>query len=1274
MDLPPISIEFEAKIAKVMADMEILKRQIKSVGDVAARQKLMTAAEGFEKSLKSGAATSAVANMYKGIKKESEKGGQESARSFWDAFKKELKKEKNPGRIPGWLPWVGLAMPALPAAITGLTGSLGALATAGLGAAAGIGAIGISAAEVLAPVKQAFTTIDQLTTSNSIAANATALQTLIKNNAASQTSASKIIAATAGAGGTSGFTVADANARIKMLQGRIKNATTPSAAANYSAELAAAQRHLARLQGTATVGGAGGKLGPAASVLGPGLGFLANPNVNWYTMSAKQQRALVIAGQSTTGMPSYEKKQVEALLQERQAYSKLNKPQQKALFQYTKFDQTMVAAQQSSQPQVLKLWADGLAAITPALKYLHPLAVAATGPLDTIIKLFGQMIKSQGVATFVKNLERMSKVGISVFGKAFIDGMKGIMNIFDAFSRSPVIGIVTNDFLNMAKAFEKSTSSKTGGFATFMNEVKQNAPIIDNLLHNLVDILGHLITSMGSGFGTAELKGLNMFFTILNKVSGIPGLGPLVYNLTALVLITSKFGSFRVIGAAFDTMGKGLARMAAAKFGTIIAGMLGIETEGMAVGTMWKTIGKNALTFTKNLIVDLGKSLVSMTVWSAKMIIKGAVWVAKTIAQVAVTVAANIAGAAATAAAWVAANATMIIASGGIVLALGAIVIGIYFLWKHWHTVWGWIKKVAEDVWKFIWDGFGKYLLPLLGPAGLIALGAIELAKHWGTVCGDIKRVGKDLWHWFWNDFGKPIVDLFIHTLPKAFDQSVKAIGKAFSAVKDAVLSPIKWVVDHVLNGLIGAFDAISTRVGGPNIKAVHPMGLATGGRVAGYGGGDRHLALLEGGEAVIDKVTTARNAHTLRRWGVPGFAHGGKIGQNPPHGNPHLPQGQADPGGGIGGWIHGALHKAADIAKATAAIFTGNGTALGNAITDMIPGGVGGAIGDMAKLLTDMPKTLLKDAIKTLLASGGLGANASAIVKYAMSFIGRIPYVWGGTAVPGGADCSGFVQAIYRHFNINAPRTSEAQGQWVRRTAPTPGGLAFYNSPAGGPPPGHVAIVRDRKSVISQGGGMGPQVIPIHALPLMFTGIPPHGLGMGAAGGSAGAAQSYAQSQLASFGWGQRQMSPLRALWNRESNWNRFARNPSSGAYGIPQALPPTKMPFGAQAAGGSQTVPQVDWGMGYVSGRYGSPAGAWAHEQSFGWYGNGFHGTFNRPTVIGVGDGGSERVDITPMRHGRKPNMSSGTPIFIQVNTQEINPVYHAARLGFELARRAS
>src|SRR6266702_3712499 len=89
------------------------------------------------------------------------------------------------------------------------------------------------------------------------------------------------------------------------------------------------------------------------------------------------------------------------------------------------------------------------------------------------------------------------------------------------------------------------------------------------------------------------------------------------------------------------------------------------------------------------------------------------------------------------------------------------------------------------------------------------------------------------------------------------------------------------------------------------------------------------------------------------------------------------------------------------------------------------------------------------------------------------------------------------------------------------------------------------------------------------------------------------------------------------------ESGFKRFARNPSSGAYGIAQALPPTKMPFAAQAAGGSHAGPQLSWMFSYIAQRYGTPAGAWAHELSSHWYERGsWNVPYTGPAVVHQGE----------------------------------------------------
>ncbi|OZB80100.1 hypothetical protein [Microbacterium sp. 13-71-7] len=97
--------------------------------------------------------------------------------------------------------------------------------------------------------------------------------------------------------------------------------------------------------------------------------------------------------------------------------------------------------------------------------------------------------------------------------------------------------------------------------------------------------------------------------------------------------------------------------------------------------------------------------------------------------------------------------------------------------------------------------------------------------------------------------------------------------------------------------------------------------------------------------------------------------------------------------------------------------------------------------------------------------------------------------------------------------------------------------------------------------------------------------------------------AQAYAAGQLGNYGWGQDQFSCLYRLWTQESSWRADALNPDSGAYGIPQALPADKM----AAAGPDWRTngdTQIDWGLSYIQGRYGSPCGAWAHEVANNWY----------------------------------------------------------------------
>lgn len=96
-------------------------------------------------------------------------------------------------------------------------------------------------------------------------------------------------------------------------------------------------------------------------------------------------------------------------------------------------------------------------------------------------------------------------------------------------------------------------------------------------------------------------------------------------------------------------------------------------------------------------------------------------------------------------------------------------------------------------------------------------------------------------------------------------------------------------------------------------------------------------------------------------------------------------------------------------------------------------------------------------------------------------------------------------------------------------------------------------------------------------------------------------------QELAATFGWGTGlEWQALEDLWTRESSWNNKAINYTSGAYGIPQALPPTKLPPPGQAPpiGTSDARSQITWGLNYIESRYQSPIFALAHHKQHNWY----------------------------------------------------------------------
>lgn len=99
------------------------------------------------------------------------------------------------------------------------------------------------------------------------------------------------------------------------------------------------------------------------------------------------------------------------------------------------------------------------------------------------------------------------------------------------------------------------------------------------------------------------------------------------------------------------------------------------------------------------------------------------------------------------------------------------------------------------------------------------------------------------------------------------------------------------------------------------------------------------------------------------------------------------------------------------------------------------------------------------------------------------------------------------------------------------------------------------------------------------------------------------GAKETARALAASAYGWGDSQFQCLVNLWQKESGWNYQAENASSGAAGIPQSLPGSKMAsFGDDWQTNAST--QIGWGLDYISRGYGTPCAAWSHSQSVNWY----------------------------------------------------------------------
>ncbi|WP_069883559.1 peptidoglycan DD-metalloendopeptidase family protein [Streptomyces luteocolor] len=468
---------------------------------------------------------------------------------------------------------------------------------------------------------------------------------------------------------------------------------------------------------------------------------------------------------------------------------------------------------------------------------------------------------------------------------------------------------------------------------------------------------------------------------------------------------------------------------------------------------------------------------------------------------------------------------------------------------------------------------------------------------------------------WLYSRGLKPAFDKIksaVRLVGAAFGRAKDAIEKAFGQIKKITAEPVNFVIEWVYTkGIKAVWDKVAKFVGLDKLPDA-PNLLAAGGTVGdGFGRArpmkvNRPTAIVGEGrsqypEFVIPTDPRYRNrAQALHAAaGTKLMAAGGFLG----------------PIGNAWDWtkdtVGDVVGKGIDWAKTGADLIAHPSkvwSKLVRPILSKVTKGVGTA--PVGKAIAKFPRKMVSglknkivDAVSSMFAGGG-GAEWLKPVKakYGTRF-----------GVPGSMWSSG------RHTGLDFPA---ATGTPIR--AVSDGTVSQVAS--GGPYGKHVQIDHggglssfyahmsailaklhkhvNRGTTIGEVGATGNTTGPHLHLEARRNGSPVDPMpfltssgGKGLPSAAVGAAQQYAKSILHRYGWGPSQFGPLKKLWEGESNWRWDALNRSSGAYGIPQSLPASKMrSAGADYLTNYKT--QIRWGLGYIKGRpdYGSPSKAYS------------------------------------------------------------------------------
>ncbi|MEV4037725.1 peptidoglycan DD-metalloendopeptidase family protein [Streptomyces umbrinus] len=935
----------------------------------------------------------------------------------------------------------------------------------------------------------------------------------------------------------------------------------------------------------------------------------------------------------------------------RKALAKLT-PEQRDLFESIAGPKGLTKAfkdwSKELQPDVLPLFTRGVDGAKNTLPGLSPLVRNSADAIGELMDRASAQLKTPFWQGFKKDIAENAKPAIVGLGVSFGNIFKGMAGIVDAFlphmdSISERMQDITGRFADWGSGLKGSPEFE--GFLAYASEV---GPGVADFFGQLGDAFYDVAKAMEPLSGVI----LEVVGTALELISDVAENAPwaiqLMYGLwIATRLVNLAFASSPIGLVILGLLALGVAiKLAWDHFEWFRDGVRG-AWEGIqtAAKFAWEQVLRPAFFGIRDGILAVGDAAVWLWKNIFDPVFRGIWFVARLMFAIVVTAVLT-----------------------PLVLVIQGVGLVALWLWTDcfkptfdgiaWLAQWVWtaiLQPTFQGIWdaiKWLGEGFVWLYDHAVRPsmnwiadkASWLWEKALRPAFRW--IWDGLKWLG-DRFRWLYDHGVKPPMDwiadkadwLYRRGIKPAFDRmksAVKLVGDAFETAKDAIGKSWDKVSD------------IAKKPVNFIIKWVYTKGIkAVWDRVAGFVGLSKlpeAPKLLEAGGTVGNGWGPARPMKTNRPTAIVGEGNSNYpeyvIPTDPKYRSRAVALHQAAGSqllakGGVLGDIDGAwdwtkdtvsdvIGTGIDWAK-TGADLVSNPSKIWDKLTkpvlDKVGDGVrvagkwGAAVGKFPLKMATGLKDKIVNAVSSMFAGGGGGGAWLKPVN--------VPY-----GTPFGK--AGSMWSSGRHTGLDFPAPTGtpvkavADGQVSVATSGGPYGKHIVMNHGGGLQSLYAHLSRIRTTVpkaqnagsrIGDVGATGNTTGPHLHLEARLNGKPVDPMKYLSGGGgfsaqAVGAAQNYAKSILGNYGWGSSQFGPLKKLWDGESGWRWNADNPTSDAYGIPQALPGSKM---ASAGSDWRTnyKTQVRWGLGYIKGRpdYGSPAAAYSKwlSRSPHWYDNG-------------------------------------------------------------------